>query len=576
MPPYNNKTKKPLLNETGAVKKDWRGRISVALVYPNSYYVGMSNLGFQAVYRMLNELDHVVCERAFLPDDPYGHDKEIYSLESNRTIRDFDIIAFSISFENDYINVLSILKKTGLPLLSNARGNSHPLIIAGGVTCFLNPEPIAPSIDCIFVGEAETILPRFFEQFDPRERRADMLKNMANAINGLYIPEFYHTNYNKDGTIKSFEPLTDVPGTIQRVYAKDLSAFSTCSQILSKDTSFNGTYLIETGRGCPHGCRFCSAGYIYRPPRFRSLETLQHTFKDGARLSQKIGLVGAAVSDLPCISDLCSLGEKNDITISFSSLRAEALTHDLVSALGKSRMKTATIAPDAGSEKMRNIINKGITEEDILHATQILVEAGIPNLKLYFMVGLPEETDEDVLAISELVKKIKARFLESSRVKKHIGTIHVSVNPFVPKPVTPFQWSQMEGVGSLKHKIKMIQNELKAVSNVNVTADSPKKTLVQGILSRGDRTVSTLLQEVLKDGGNWTKSKKKSCPYETFFALRERDRDEIFPWDFIDHHIQKQYLYQEYKKALQAKKTSPCDTDRCVKCGVCLKDEKNG
>ena len=542
----------------------------MALVYPNTYYIGMSNLGFQAIYGLLNRMDHVVCERAFLPDKDNENCRDICTVESNRSIRHFDIIAFSISFENDYINVLSIMKKTGLPLLSNARGESYPLFIAGGVTCFLNPEPIAPFFDCIFVGEAEPVLPEFITHFDLRQDRDQALIHAANTWEGIYVPRFYQVAYHTDNTIQSTSPLADVPPKVKRVYAAPLSDFTTASTILTSHTTFNDTYLMETGRGCPHGCRFCSAGYIYRPPRTRSLATLTPLLDKGGALTQKIGLVSAAVSDHPDLSSLCLLGGDKGLTLSFSSLRAEALTHELATEMGRSGVKTATIAPDAGSEKMRRIINKGITEEQILNAADILVSAGIPNLKLYFMIGLPRETEEDVAAISHLVKQIKQVFLESSRKQKRIGTIHVSINAFVPKPVTPFQWVPMDTLKVLKNKIKHIQKELKGVPNVTVRAESPQNAIAQAFLARGDRTISEILRHIAQTSGEWSKYITKQKELLTRVVFRQRDQHEVFPWDIIDHTINKSYLYKEYLRALDARETEPCNPTACVKCGVCL------
>ena len=564
--------------ETGTIRKSWRERIKIALVYPNRYQVGMSNLGFQTVYQMLNNIEYVVCERSFLPDDGGRLQQQITSIESGKPISDFDIIAFSVSFENDFPNILAILARAGLPLQSNNRVDPHPLIIAGGVACFLNPEPIAPFIDCFLIGEAETLLPQFVAHyyeigFESNTNKKLPLISLAQNVPGTYVPAFYEASYNTDGTLCFFQPVAEVPEKIERNYVKDLSHVSTCSTLLTPHTTFDRTFLIEVARGCPHGCRFCSAGYIYRPPRFRPLSLLEECLEQGAGMSNKIGLMGAAVSDLPDIKALCSQILQKDIRISFSSLRADSLSSDLISVLKQSKIKTATIAPDAGSERMRRVINKGITEANILDAVETFVANGIPNLKLYFMVGLPTETIDDVEAVVKLCKKIKQQFLKSSRIKKRIGTITVSLNSFVPKPFTPFQWFAMDEVKTLREKIKRIKDGLKGVANVSVKANNLRWAQLQGLFSRGDRRVAQILSLANTAMGNWAKSLKNSTVDPDFYVYRERSTDELLPWDFIDHGIDKSFLKREYNMAKQSKTSPPCSMEStCTICGVCRKD----
>ena len=532
----------------------------------------MSNLGFQTVYYLLNKIDHVVCERAFLPEDGGFSSSRILTIESKRPISDFDIIAFSVSFENDYSNILTILKNARLPLQSTSRRYPHPLVVAGGVACFLNPEPIAIFIDCFLMGETEELFPLFFDIYKPDDDRESCLKSLAVNIPGTYVPAFYNTLYNPDGTILSFEPVCDVPDKIKRVYPRDISNTSTCSTIITPETTFKDTFLIEIGRGCPHGCRFCAAGYIYRPPRFRSISTIKKCMAQGSLLTDKIGLVGAAVSDLPEIEKLLDIVLKNDIKMSFSSLRADSITPELVSVLKQSKIKTATIAPDAGSERMRRVINKGINEEDIFNAVEILVGSGILNLKLYFMIGLPTETMDDVMAIINMCRQIKKIFLHKSRERKKIGKITVSLNSFVPKPFTPFQWVAMDNSRSLKAKVKQIKNGLKSVANMRLKVNTHKSAYIQALFSRGDRLVARILSLALETRGNWPKTFKTSDINSDFYVTRERFTDEIFPWDFIDNGIHKSFLEKEYKLALQGKTSRPCPMDpSCNICGVCGK-----
>ncbi len=567
-------TEQSIETEIGTIRKSWRGRIRIALVYPNRYHVGMSNLGFQSVYRLLNEYDHVVCERAFLPETSQPQTTPLKTFESGKLLSDTDVIAFSLSFENDYPHILSIFEKIGLPLKADQRRDQDPLLIAGGVASFLNPEPIAAFFDCFLIGEAEAMLPRFMEHFEPGKNKRATLKTIARNVPGAYVPAFYNVDYKRDGTIASFHPLEDVPQTIRRTYVKDLDRIATCSAILTPDTAFDRTYLIEVGRGCPHGCRFCSAGFIYRPPRFRSISLLTKNIDQGISLSDRIGLVGSAVSDLPGIGDLCGRYLDNEIRISFSSLRADGLSQQLLSALKQSNVKTATIAPDAGSERMRSVINKGITEEAVLTAADSLVANGILNLKLYFMIGLPTETADDVDAIIRLSKKIKHRFLKSSRSQKRIGEITISLNSFVPKPFTPFQWVSMDEVGSLKKKIQKIKNELKKVPNMRIHSDIPRWAYIQALFSRGDRKVADILQLAHTHNGNWPQTLKATSVNPDFYVLRNRDVDEQLPWDFIDQGIKKSFLQKEFQRALKALPSPACRVETCNICGVCNQESQ--
>ena len=555
--------------EIGSIHKSWRGRVRFALVYPNRYHVGMSNLGFQSVYRLLNAYDHVVCERAFLPEPSRKHPPLIKTVESGKRLTDADVIAFSLSFENDYPHILTILDNIGLPMQADQRDDQHPLLIAGGVTSFLNPEPIAAFFDCFFVGEAEAIIPRFLEVFEPGHKRRGMLRKIACNVPGAYVPAFYDVDYNRDGTIAAFHPLKDVPTSIKRMYLKDLTHTATCSSILTPDTAFEQTHLVEVARGCPHGCRFCAAGFIYRPPRFRPTSALAQDIDQGILQTDRIGLVGAAVSDLPELSQLCDQYLDKDLRISFSSLRADGLSPQLLSVLERSDAKTATIAPDAGSERMRRVINKGITEDAILAAVDNLVAHGVSNLKLYFMIGLPTETGDDVDAIIRLSKHIKHRFLKASRSRKRMGDITISLNCYVPKPFTPFQWVAMAEIGDLKKKIAKIKHELKKVPNLRVHADIPRWAYIQALFSRGDRRVADILSLAHNDKGNWAHTLKAVSVNPDFYVLRERDLDEHLPWDFLDQGVQKSYLQMEFRRAMSARPSPACRVDTCNICGIC-------
>jgi len=566
-----------LADETGTVIKDWGGKIPVALVYPNRYFLGMSNLGFQTVYHRLNRLPNVVCERLFLPESEdmvaASSGPGPLSVESQRPLVDFHIVAFSLAFENDFTNLVHLLQLGKLSLYSSRRHQHEPLVVAGGVATFLNPEPIAPFIDVFLLGEAENLLEDFIaaweETLDDDLSREEQLAHIAERVSSAYVPSFFRAENDSDGRLISFEPLIDIPKKIPARPAPLESEDPITSIITTPHTEFPDTVLVEIGRGCGRGCRFCAAGFVYRPVRHRQSEKVVQAALDRSPEGGKVGLLSSAVSDHPDIDAICLQLRKAGTRLSVSSLRADSVTPTMLDALRQSGLQTVTIAPEAGSERLRQVINKNLTKKQILESVTAVVSAGIPNLRLYFMIGLPTETEEDMAAIIQLVKRIKHEQLVIGRGQKRLGTITLSVSSFVPKPFTPFQWVPFSDLSVLKQRIKKLKRGLGAVANVKVHADVPRWAYIQAVLSRGDRRLAPLLAMLGQQNSNWSEATKAINVNSEFYVYRERDREELLPWDFIDHGLSKDYLWNEYQLALAGETTEPCDPESCVACGVC-------
>ena len=566
-----------LADETGTITKDWGGKIPIALVYPNRYFLGMSNLGFQTVYHRLNRLPNVVCERVFLPESEdmaaANSGTGPLSVETQRPLADFQIVAFSVAFENDYANLVHLLQLGKLNPQSSRRHQHEPLVMAGGVTTFLNPEPIAPFIDIFLLGEAENLLDEFINTWQELQQndasREEQLTYIAERVSGAYVPSLFSVENDGHGRLTSFEPLIDIPRKIPVRAAAIDGEVPLTSLISTPHTEFADTTLVEIGRGCGRGCRFCAAGFVYRPVRYQRGNAVVQTALEGFQPDSKVGLLSSAVSDHPDIDAICLQLRQAGARLSVSSLRADSVTPAMLEALYESGLQTVAIAPEAGSERLRQAINKDLTEEQILSAVSAIIGAGILNLRLYFMVGLPTETEEDVAAIIQLVKSIKHQQLVIARGKKRLGTLTLSVNSFVPKPFTPFQWVPFFDLSVLKNRIKKIKRALGGVANVRVHADVPRWAYIQALLSRGDRRLAPLLTTVSKNGGNWSKAIKAFNVNPDFYVYRERDREELFPWDFIDHGVSKDYLWHEYQQALAGNTTDSCDPTECKICGVC-------
>ena len=558
------KADKLLSKEKGTIFKEPGGRINVCLIYPNTYHVGMSNLGFQGIYTLLNDRNDTLCERAFLPDendiDEYVRtDTKPFALESKRPLNNFDILAFSVSFENDYPNILKILELANIPLRASDRNQTHPLLIIGGVCAFFNPEPLADFFDVCFIGEAEEMLNEFIDTYKQSETRQELYKKTA-AIEGVYVPKFYSVRYENNppsppfskggmvasgdsprrggfsGGITQREAIESAPETIKRRYIKDISAHKFRQSIVTPETEFSDMYLIEAMRGCPWKCRFCVAGHIYTPARKKELTAIKGEIDNALKITERVGLIGPSLTDYPHISEVL---KTEGVDFSITSLRASRKSAELVGLLKKH--KSVSIAPEAGTERMRRVINKKITEDDIIETSRLIFSEGMENLRLYFMVGLPTENEDDIKGIVSLVKKIR------DLSKK--GNIVLTLSTFVPKPFTPFQWHGMEKIEIVKKRLKAVKSSLLPIRGIKVFHDVPKYAYMQGLFSMGDRRISKPLEAMLRMH-DWKKACIETGIDPDFYIMRNKDFSEKLPWDFIDSGISKERLWDEYQKAL--------------------------
>ncbi len=537
------------------MSKDWGGKITVALVYPNSYAVGMSNLGFQTIYRHLNALPDVVCERVFMPDaadvaELARTGAAPFSLESQRPLADFHMVGFSVTYEGDYVNVLRILDLSGVPMRAADRRAHDPLVLMGGVCAFSNPEPMAPFMDFVVVGEGEELVGELIAAYRERYRDRASFLDLLTAMAGVYVPERYDVRYAADGSLAAVAAHAGAPPVVVKRRLGDVNAFRTIAGVKTPNAEYGHMALLEVGKGCGRGCRFCLEGQVYRPVRHRSVAALSETIKQLAAEGEKrIGLVGACVSDYPWIGELLKVVEANGMELSISSLRADSLTEDLAGALARGGHRTLTIAPEAGTERLRRAIRKAITDEQILAACDLVRAHGIPNLKTYFMIGQPTETDADVEAIADLARRLLERLRVLDAQGRPFGRLTLSVSSFVPKPWTPFQWAPFAGAEALGRKLETIKRGVRGLSNVRVLHENPREAALQALLARGDRRVGDFLESAARLGGDWRRALREWEGDADFHTMRARALDEPLPWDHFDVGVKKAGLAREWERA---------------------------
>jgi radical SAM superfamily enzyme YgiQ (UPF0313 family) len=494
------------------VKKE--APLSIALVYPNSYEVGMANLGFQTLYRLLNDVDEIRCERMFYNEDFPSLNR---TLETTRQLNHFDVIAFSISFELDYFNVVKILQNSGIAPLTHDRHVSAPIIIAGGAASLINPVPIAPFMDLVFIGEIESsfdiLVKHLLKQKDGSIPKTAVIEALSH-YEGFFSPQFFQPGS------KIIHVTVDLKGR-QPQYTPVLTPLS----------HFSETFLVEVGRGCGRHCRFCVASHIYHPVRFYRPQQIIDTIKDHNKGAHKIGLVGAALCDYPWIEELIENLIAKNYEVGLSSFRFELISKPFLSLIEKAGIKTITLAPEAGTEQLRDLIHKPLLDEQIISAIELIAESAIANLKLYFLIGLPYETENDILGIVEIVKQIYSIFVTTRK-----RGLSLSVNAFIPKPFTPFQWSAMQPEKEIKRKRTFIENELRKLHGISYSKKNVRLEIQQAVLSQGDSHATDYLLSKL--------SLKEVC--EKLKIYNKKDFQQSMPWDFIDYPIRKEKLWQEF------------------------------
>lgn len=572
--------RKDLIDRLQELYKDEDSRVTVnphagqkvAIVYPNTYFVGMSNLGLHIIYEEINLRNDSVCERIFLPEkkelEAYDKTKTpLMSVETQRPMHQFDVVAFDVTFEMDYFHIPLMFRHGRVPIMGKDRTEFDPIVIAGGPCATFNPEPFADFIDAFIIGEGEGIVSRVLDiirdgKMEGLDRHA-ILRQLAN-ISGVYVPSLYVPIYSDDGEFKGYHIAEGAPKTIKRHFEMLTSGGETV--VATNYTEFGAMYIIEVARGCGRHCRFCMAGYCFRVPRVRPLEILKEGVDRAEKLGKKVGLMGAAISDYPEVDELVTYIRSKDMRYSCASLRADSLTQAVVDGLADSGQKTITIAPETGSERLRRVINKGISEEHLQNAATLSAKSGIQHMRLYIMIGLPTETDEDIEAIVGLAERTQAHMAEVGCK----GRLTLSINPFIPKPFTPFQWMAMDHQKTVEKKLQYIKKALQKNRRIEVLVESPKEAYIQGVLARGDRRLGAVLAACAADRGSKSfKSEMKAAGLDMDeMNYRERSFDEFLPWSHLDMGMDDGYLEMEWKRSVDEAYTPPC-VQGCKRCGVC-------
>jgi len=561
---HRERARDVLAREVGYVRKPHGGRLRVALAFPNTYYVGMSSLGFQTVYRLFNDLDDVVCERVFLPPKQelkaqLESGLPLLTLESQTPVADFDVLAFSVSFEWDYTNVVTLLRLAGLPPRAADRHARHPLVVIGGAVTFVNPEPLAMFADVIAAGEGELLVPMLTRTVHAAEDRDDLLRRLTTE-RGFYIPSFYDVHYAADGTIAAFDPksATGAPRVVKKAAVKSIDRLDPPStSIFTPETEFGSRFLIEVVRGCANLCRFCWAGYNYLPVRAFPADRILELAAQARQYSAKAGLVSIALCDHPEIERILTGLLDMGYSISPASLRLDDLTEPIVKLLRKSGERSITIAPETGSDRLRRVINKTVTNEEILAATDLIFANGIDNLKLYYMIGLPTETDDDLIAIRDLTAQMREIMLKHGRPRGRLGRIVGSVNPLIPKPGTAYQWLPMEDPAITDAKGKRLRQMLSGLDNVFFNIKSERHSYYQALLSLGDRRVASTIEAAERNGGQWRAAVAETGLDAAFYIFRDRSHDAVLPWDIIDGGMKASFFQAEFDKGLREEWTLP-------------------